>query len=359
MINASLHTDVSILAHQLSQATRAVFSLASIFADDESIYKWVGANCPVRYFIPRYPLSFYLESLLICRKPNPNGLQNFGSAQFVFIGDDKLPILVDSRPCTVQHRPSAQGAALEMTESILEVFTTFIHAASPLILKDCPHPHKIQDSAFGSFQRIEEYREMGATATMSMSANTSPWLWAMLSDGCGIDEGRTAYNPETKLLASCFTVLSESGKVIQIKTIATGFTIDPPMDEEDLVANVNDRRTGIFAYGEGTIERLEYSTKYCDGTNDWLTSDAFFSDDGTCNSSWLSFASREDIDEAIDLYTGPKLKEMCTGQEIKSTGNKWKMRFDFLIISSLPHYPTNFNDLFFLLYLDSLLILLH
>lgn len=102
--------------------------------------------------------------------------------------------------------------------------------------------HHIVDSGFGSFFLMDEIMESGATATMSMPSNTKKWLWGALDRSCGIDCGRTAWNPDTGLLVSSFKVISETGKVHQIKTLASGFHITPPEDSEICISAVTASR---------------------------------------------------------------------------------------------------------------------
>ena len=167
---------------------------------------------------------------------------------------------------------------------------------------------------------------------MSMSSRVETWLWEMLGWGCGIDQGRTAYCPESNLLVSAFTVLSETGKTHQIKTISTGFQVEQAPGSEDEVLAVKGRRLGPA--------QTTYLTCYADGSQSCLRFPAFFSDDGTVTSAFLSFCSRDDLEMGFKSYSAPKLHDMCSGQNLRGTGRKsrlqnrlqrhyWKMKGEY------------------------------
>jgi hypothetical protein len=153
---------------------------------------------------------------------------------------------------------------------------------------------------------------------MSMSSHVEPWLWQMLGWGCGINQGRTAHCPKSNLLVSAFTVLSETGKIHQIKTISTGFQVERAPGSEDVVLAIKERRLGPA--------QTTYLTRYADGSQSWLRFPAFFSDDGTVTSSFLSFCSREDLEMGFKAYSKRQLQAMCAGQTLRSTGAKQRLQ---------------------------------
>lgn len=135
---------------------------------------------------------------------------------------------------------------------------------------------------------------------MSMSSNIKPWLWELLDWNCSINQGRTAYIPAQNLLVSSFKVVSETNRIHQIKTISTGFQAQISDDDEEVVVKVVAKRK----LGDTT----EYRTKFANGQLEWLLSSAFISDDGTVNSTWLSFVDKSDIEEAFSQFTQAQLK---------------------------------------------------
>ena len=153
---------------------------------------------------------------------------------------------------------------------------------------------------------------------MSMSSRVEPWLWETLGYGCGIDQGRTAYCPKSNLLVSVFTVLSETGKTHQIKTLSTGFQVEQAPGSEDVVLAVKGRRLGPT--------QDAYLTCYADGSQSWLRFPAFFSDDGTVTSSFISFCSREDLERVFKTYSKRQLQALCAGQNLRSTGAKQRLQ---------------------------------
>lgn len=138
----------------------------------------------------------------------------------------------------------------------------------------------------------------------------------MLVADCGIDEGRSAWQPDSQMIVSAFQVLTERNSTHVIKTIATGFLVKDERDQHDLettVLRVHSRR-------ENDLGEFEYETEMEDGSREWLGSRAFFSDDGTVTDCFLEFAQREDLQRALELYSITNLKEMCKGQKLKSGG---------------------------------------
>jgi len=165
---------------------------------------------------------------------------SFTIASFLIIAR-KMPVLLDVRPyCVPGQNPGAHGSMLEFEKSFKEVRSLIIIVCLPLTSQDYPTipRHHVVDSGFGSFDRMGDLLESGATATMSMPSNTRKWLWSTLDRGCGIDSGRTAWNPATGLLVNSFKVVSETGKIHQIKTIATGFSVEAPDEEEVAITSV-------------------------------------------------------------------------------------------------------------------------
>lgn len=150
-----------------------------------------------------------------------------------------------------------------------------------------------------------------------MASNISPWLWKMLTYGCSINEGRSAFVPGSGLAVSAYCVLSETGKLHTIKTIGTGFSFKASSEEpmEDLVSRVLERR-------EASPSRYQYHTQMRDGSLRWLDGSAFFSDDGTVTDAFLEFASRSDFRSVCSHLSVFRLKEMCTGQHLKGTGTR-------------------------------------
>ena len=181
----------------------------------------------------------------------------------------------------------------------------------------------VADSAFGSFKLIPTLYEHGGTGTYSVAANVKKWLWQTLSDGLGIDEGRTAYAPPTdtapSLLVSVFNVISEqTGNQHLIKTLATGWEFKFPEESEDVVVKVTSSR-------ETPNGQLEFLTYLQDGSSEWKLGSAFFSDDGSINSSFLEFVSKEKLDQVLRKFSTQKLSELCKGQKKVGGGVKGKL----------------------------------
>jgi len=162
-------------------------------------------------------------------------------------------------------------------------------------------PHVVADSAFGSFATMERMRNLGAHATFSMPSTQRAWLWDALAWDCPLSSGRTVLLPildgSEQALANIFHIKSESDKIVDIRTLSSGWTWSLPPSAEWAVSRVGARRTneaGIF----------EYETHWGDGTITWQQARSFMDEDGTYNISWLKIATAEDLrDSLVDLTT--------------------------------------------------------
>ena len=158
---------------------------------------------------------------------------------------------------------------------------------------------------------------MGATGVFSMPATTKPWLCKLLVTSCGIDEGRSAWMPQSGVIVSAYQVLTERTTLHVIKTIASGFSVTDNRDESDLestVVRIRDRR-------ENDNGEFEYQCEMEGGSFEWLGSRAFFSDDGTMTESFLDYIDKQQLERALELYSLPTLQQFCMGQNLKATGN--------------------------------------
>lgn len=275
-MNGHLRCNIVSLARSLGEAASSLFSPGSILVIDESLYEFNG-TCPVRRYIPR--------------KPHPNGLLAYGLAGFVNIGSERIPFLLDFEPYMLGNEVGPHEAMLRLHSRL--------RARKPEL-----RPHLVVDSAFGSFERLAEINEAGGDATMSMPATVKPWLWEMLDWRCGVDEGRAAYLPQQNIIVGSFKVLSEAGRLHQIKTISSGCQLEEIVDAEAIVLKVSDRRDAG--------DQLEYLTHFADGHTEWLLAQQFIDDDGTTNSSWLSYVNDQDLEKAFATYSLSRLKVLAT-----------------------------------------------
>ena len=63
-------------------------------------------------------------------------------------------------------------------------------------------PHIVGDSAFGSFDLLEDVTKRGATATFAIRDTCSPNLWKLLSKDLQVDKHRMAYCSKKQIVAS-------------------------------------------------------------------------------------------------------------------------------------------------------------
>lgn len=215
---------------------------------------------------------------------------------------EKMPIVLDLVPHLPGARASAHSAMLELTRRFRQA-----HPAIPL--------HVVADSAFGSFTTIEKMRDLGAHASFSMAPNHKPWLWEMLAWECNIDSGRTVLLPildgREHVLASVFHVKSETDKIIDIRTMTSGFDWTRPGSAESTVVKIDQRRIN----GDGTFE---YETFWGEGSVTWEQARSFMDDDGKFTIAWLEKAGAEDVKDALVELTADELAALCDAQGWKA-----------------------------------------
>lgn len=261
------------MTNLLSNAAYDLITPGTILVIDESLYEYTG-QCPIRRYIPR--------------KPHPNGLLVYCLAGYFRVGADDLPYVLDFEPFTLVSQVGAQDAMMALFRRL--------RLKLPQI-----KPHLVVDSAFGSFDRLEEIIAEGGGATMSMPSQTKGWLWELLDFKCGIDQGRLAVFPDTGIVVSSFKVVTESGEEHQIKTISSGCKLEDDQIDEDVVLSVRERRTN----NDGAFE---YLTDFADGKSDWRLSESFVGDDGIPTLAWLAFADASDLVAAYKTFTLTQLR---------------------------------------------------
>lgn len=174
--------------------------------------------------------------------------------------------------------------------------------------------HIVMDSAFGSFSDVSEYHSKGVLVTMSMMENKTAWLWSLLKWICPLESGRVALCPiegsNSKFLASIYRTQSDSGKMIDIRTVTSAFSFTPPPIDGDLVVSVGERR----ALPEGDFE---YLTTWADEDETWQRAASFMDPDGTFVFVWLKQAGPEDIRAALKDLTQDELVGLCDLQRWK------------------------------------------
>lgn len=208
---------------------------------------------------------------------------------------EKLPVLLCLDPHLPGHRCNPHQS--------LETLVKRLKKAHPTLT-----PHVVADSAFGSFSTMEKMRNLGAHATFSMPTRQRTWLWEALAWDCPLSGGRTALLPildgTERVFGSIFHIKSDSDKIIDIRTLTSGWTWSVPESVELTVTEVSSRRTnaaGIF----------EYETHWGDGSISWQQARSFMDDDGTFNISWLKIATAEDLRDALVDLTLESLVAIC------------------------------------------------
>lgn len=285
-LNGILRANVVSFAHMLGEIATSILNPGSNAVIDESMFAFNG-QCPVKRYIPR--------------KPHPNGLLAYGLAGYLLVGSYEIPIVYDYEPYHLENLVGPQDAMMRLLRRIRK--------RRPEVKLNL-----FVDSAFGSFERMREINEegtstidrfkllfRGADATMSMPANCEKGVWELLDWNCGLDAGRTAFVPESRLIVSSYKVVSESTqKEHQIKTILSGATITQPNSNEETVLQVLARKEedGIF----------KYQAIFASGELHWLPARDFIDVEGVISDAWLTFAKEVDLKSALSLFTASQLK---------------------------------------------------
>lgn len=284
VINGKMKPDIIKLCDLVRAGWQQAWQPGNTLVVDESVYEYFGSS-PCHMFIPR--------------KPHPNGLMSYGLSGYTAVM--KLPMLLDIEPWVPLNKYSARQSALRLVDRLIAAFPAL-------------SPHVVMDSLFGSFVDIHTYYSKGVCVTMSMAETPNKWLWDMLTWRCPLNSGRAAILPLEStydhFIASSYHVESDSGKIIDIRTVSSAFSFAEPERAEDVVATVSARRVNEFDF-------FEYETHWADGDVTWQQAQSFMDDDGTFNFKWLEFAQKEDIRAVLATLTNDRLSEICAHHSLK------------------------------------------
>lgn len=168
--------------------------------------------------------------------------------------------------------------------------------------------HIFFDSGFGSFDEMDYYCSKNVLTTMSLSSNQWDWLFDLMGADCPLEAGRTASVPlplsKTEILANIYFTKSDTGKIIDIRTISSGFDWKVEEMEEVSVARVGGRRVEPSG-------AISFETFWVDGDTTWEPSTAFMDEDGTFNVIWLEKATSNDLVGALMTLSQAKLVLIC------------------------------------------------
>jgi hypothetical protein len=281
VINGNMKPDTLQLCRIVGAQWQRAWQPGNTFVVDESVYEYLGES-PCHVYIPR--------------KPHPNGIMSYGLAGYTSVL--KMPMLLDLEPWVPSNKLSARDSA--------KALAARTRAAHPTLAL-----HLVMDSAFGSFADVSYYHSRGVVVTMSMTENKKPWLWGLLGYRCPLDSGRAALLPMDApghhLLASLYHVKSDSGKLIDIRTVTSAFAYTAPETVDEVVASIGQRRKSQNGF-------FEYETIWADGTTTWQQAGSFMDMDGTFNMIWLQQARAEDVEAAL---LDVDLEALCDHQSWK------------------------------------------
>lgn len=142
-VNGHLRCNIISLAHSLGEVASTLFHPPSLLVVDESMYEYLGATEHRRY---------------IPRKLHQNGLLCYCLAGYAFVDSYKIPIVFDYEPYVV----GEGGNEVSAQEAMTRLQNRF-HMRHPTI-----PVHLVVDSAFGSFARMHELRQLGTLLSFSV-----------------------------------------------------------------------------------------------------------------------------------------------------------------------------------------------
>jgi len=83
--------------------------------------------------------------------------------------------------------------------------------------------HFLCDSAYGSFELLQEIIDWMGDATFAISVNISQYLWDVLSAHATPNTWRAAMNDQG-IVATCHTIHDRNGKLVHQQVISNAFT---------------------------------------------------------------------------------------------------------------------------------------
>jgi hypothetical protein len=197
----------------------------------------------------------------IPRKPHPNGLLVYQATTWIEnlakdAKNGKLPFILDFHP----HLQVADAAPHSVIIQFLKNWK--------LVCK----PHVVADSAFGSFDVMKQIVELGFSATLSMPATASDWLWDVLSHNLPSDHWRAAvkdnivasvqYRKDEKTGKSSFKQILSSGVDFQLSRMYSQKGSDnnnnntPPTVSSELPFIKRYTEEELFAMTNPELEKL-------------------------------------------------------------------------------------------------------
>lgn len=124
---------MEVLSTALSEGANSIFEPGVKFVIDESLYEFLGKS-PAKRYIPR--------------KPHPNGLLCYALCGEIMVDTFRLPLVLDSEAYTVENNVGPHKAMMRLLSRFKERHVTV-------------KPHLFVDSAFGSFDRLNEIVKQG------------------------------------------------------------------------------------------------------------------------------------------------------------------------------------------------------
>lgn len=132
-MHGHVKADFKLLASALSEAACSCFDPGVKLVVDESMYEYEGTT-PITRFIPR--------------KPHPNGLLNYCLSGEILVASNKIPIVLDFEPYTVENNVGPHAAMTNLLNRFKQRFPTV-------------KPHLFVDAAFGSLSQLNNIIDKG------------------------------------------------------------------------------------------------------------------------------------------------------------------------------------------------------
>ena len=204
------NSHLQLFIKKILSAMNSKLETSSIAVIDESLYEYYVRN-EVRHRLEKENKD-PVPQVYIPKKPRPNGLLNYVIA-IAF----RNPIKSNSiHPFIVGMYPHLIASSAPKHFDVVRYFMDNWSFEK--------RPHIVADSAFGSFQLLDDIKRWGSTATFALSSSTEPNLWKLLRAGLVNDKWRAAFNETSGVVAS-LSLKTKTGKTEQVcqTVISTGF----------------------------------------------------------------------------------------------------------------------------------------
>lgn len=178
----------------------------------------------------------------IPRKPHPNGLLIYLMCSYVDHpqqNNKRLPFVIDIEP----HLKVGDVSPEQTVRTFMNRYIFYSYCEHLYCYRYPGHwvkPHIVGDSAFGSFNMIQEIENWGGLGTLAISRTESPWLWNTLDQNLSPNHWRAA--KKNSIVSSLHVIVDDNDKMVTQQIVSNGFTGIYFEFMDELIVELNCRR---------------------------------------------------------------------------------------------------------------------